>query len=101
MSNDDAVGCHRVEIQRRVEQRLALRNARRRDADVHRVGGESFGREFERCACACRGFEEKIYYRLPAERRNFLNLAIRDLTEIFCGVENADDVRGGKISYPE
>ena len=53
MADDDAVGRHRIEIQRRVEQRFAFRDTRRRNADIDGIRRKTFGGEFEtECASA-------------------------------------------------
>jgi hypothetical protein len=70
---------HGVEIQSRVEQRLALGQSGRGDADVDGVGGQTFGGELERRARAGRGFEKKIDDGFAAQGRDFFDLAVGDL----------------------
>ena len=48
MAHDDRVGPHRVEVARRVEQRLALGDAAGRDGETDDVGAHAFGGDLER-----------------------------------------------------
>ena len=89
VADDDHVDPHRLEIARRVDERLALRDARARRGDVHRVGRQPLLGELERDARARRRLEEQVDDRRAAQRRHLLDRALADLLERLGGVENA------------
>ena len=92
MPQHDEVGGHRLEVAERVEQRLALHEARRRRREVQRVGGEPLFRDLERRARAGRRLDEEIDDGLAAQRRDLLDLTRRDVGEPLGGVEDQRDL---------
>ena len=91
MTNDDAIGRHRFEVSRGVEQSLAFGDAGGRDADVHGVGRQAFGGDFERSSRSGRRFEEEIDDGAPAECRDFFDLAFGNVAKRFGGIEQVRD----------
>ena len=69
----DHVGRHRLEVQRGVDQRLALHHARGGDRDVQRVGAQPLLGDLERRARARARLEEQVDDGLAAQRRHFLD----------------------------
>ena len=88
VADHDHVDPHRLEIARRVDERLALRHARPRRGDVHRVGRQALFGELERDARARRRLEEQVDDRRAAQRRHLLDRPLADLLERLGGVEN-------------
>ncbi len=95
------VGGHRVEVPRRVEQRLALDGRRRRARDVDRVGRQPLGRDLERRARAGRRLEEQVDDRLAPQRRHLLDGPLVDLQEPVAEIEQHGDLRGGERLHPQ
>ncbi len=76
MAHHDDVGPHRVQRHRRIDQRLALFDARSRDRHVHDVGAKTLAGQFEGRLGPCRSLEEEVDQRPPAQGRAlFLDLA--------------------------
>src|SRR5437667_964361 len=100
MAYHDHVDPHRLEVARRVDQRLALGYGRAARRDVHRVGRQPLLREFERDAGARRCFKEEVDDRLAAQRGHLLDRALGDFLERFGGVENEPDLLGGHVLEP-
>jgi hypothetical protein len=88
VADDDHVDLHGLEVPRRVDQRLALRHARPRARDAHRVGAHALLGELERDARARARLEEQVDDRLPAERRDLLDRPLAHLAERQRGVEH-------------
>ena len=88
VADHDHVDPHRLEIARRVDERLALDDARARRGDVDRVGREPLLGELERDARARRRLEEQVDDRRAAQRRHLLDRPLADLLERLGGVEN-------------
>jgi len=61
------------------------------DVEIDDVGGKSLRRDLERRAGTRRGFEEQVEYRLAAQQRYFLYLALGDGKKGVRGVEDAHD----------
>ena len=66
MADDDRVGSHRLEVPRRVRQRLALAGARGGGADVDGVRREAFRGDLERGASARAHLVEQVDHRFAA-----------------------------------
>src|SRR6266849_633141 len=92
VAQDDHVGRHRLDVHRRVGQRLALQDARGRDGDVERVGAEPLLRDFERRPRPGARLVEQVDDRLPAQRRHLLDRPLPDLAHRFRGVEDEIDL---------
>src|SRR6266852_2799769 len=88
VAQDDHVGRHRLDVHRRVGQRLAFQDARCRDGDVERVGAEPLLRDLERRARPRARLVEQVDDRLPAQRRHLLDRPLPDLAHRFRGVED-------------
>src|SRR5664279_1114165 len=101
MPYHDDIGTHRVQRHRRVEQSLALFDARRRHGHVHDIGTEALAGKLEGRLRAGRGLEKQVDESPPAQGCTFfLDLAgyfHRSLGEI----EENYDVLGGKPLDPE
>ena len=92
MTDDNRVGRHRLQVQRRVDQSLALDYAGGRSRDIDRVGGQTLRRDFETRAGARGRLEEEIDHGLPAQRRDFFDLSLIYIAESFGGVEDEIDL---------
>ena len=96
VAHHDHVGRHRLEVPRRVEQRLALGRRRRRARDVDRVGRQPLGGDLERRARARRRLEEEVDDRLAAQGRHLLDRPLVDLEEPVAEIEQHGDLRGAE-----
>src|SRR5258708_31896020 len=92
VTNDDHIDSHRLEVSRRVHERLTLADTRARGCDVHRVRRKSLLGELEGDARARRCFEEEIDDRGSAQRRNLLDRALADLLERLGSIEDETDL---------
>src|SRR5690606_28884483 len=92
VTDHDHVDPHRLEIARRVDERLALLHAGSRGRDVHGICGQPLLGELERDACARRRLEEQVDDRLAAQHRHLLDRALADLLERLGGVEDRADL---------
>src|SRR2546423_9566552 len=92
MSDDDHVDAHRLQVSRRVDERLAFLHAGAGRRDVYGVGRQSLLRELERNPRSRRRFEEQIDDRGAAQRRHLLDCAFTDLFEWLRRVENELDL---------
>ena len=92
---------HRLDVHRRVDQRLALDDARRADGDVERVGAEALLGDLERRARARARLEEQVDDGAAAQRRHLLDRALADFLHRFGGVEDQHDLLGAEIGDAE
>ena len=95
VADDDHVDPHRLEVARRVDQRLALATPTSRAAATFTVSArEALLGELEGDARARRRLEEEVDDRLAAQRRHLLDRPLGDFLERLGGVED----RGGSAS---
>src|SRR6266705_1582012 len=86
-----AIRFHRIQVENRIEKRLALFQAGRFRLQVHRVRAEP------RCGCskadsrACRRFEKRQRHRLPAQRCQFFQGMLLNFLEGFALVEKKSE----------
>ena len=97
MAQHDHVRRHRLEIERRVSQRLAFHHARRSDGDVQRVGAQPLLRDFKRGAGARARLEEQVDDGLAAQRRHLLDRPRADFLHRLGGVQHERDFRSGQV----
>ena len=96
VADDDDVGAVGVERQQRVLERLALLHRRAARLERDRVRREPLGRELERRRRPRRGLEEDAQHGAAAQRRQLLDLALRDRLEARGELEQALDRRRGR-----
>src|SRR5213594_1698883 len=100
MADHHHVDPHRLEVFRRVDERLPLLHGAAGRGHVHRVRRESFLGELEGDAGAGGGFEEEVDDRLAAERRDLLDGTLRHLLERLRGIEDEADLIRGEVLEP-
>src|SRR5690606_29196647 len=93
----DHVDPHRLQIARRVDQRLALLQARAVARHVDRVRAQPLLRELEGDARAGRRLEEEVDDRLAAQDRDLLDRPLADLLERLGRVQDRADLRGREL----
>ena len=91
VAQHDHVGSHRLQAQRRIHQRLALHDARRRGRNTQRVGAQSLLRDFERHPSPRARLKEHIDDGLAPERRYLLDWPGPDLLHHFRRIEDKHD----------
>src|SRR6185312_9956727 len=99
MPHDDRVGPHRLQGERRVLQRLALRDARSTGPEVDHVRRQPLRRELEADPCAGRVLEEEVDDGAPAQRRHLLDHPGADLPERSRRVQDPRDVVPRKVVH--
>ena len=93
----DHVRRHRFEVERGVDQRLALGDARGRDRDAQGVGAEPLLGDLERHARPRARLEEQVDDGAAAQRRHLLDRARADFLHRLGGVEDQDDLLGREL----
>ncbi len=88
----DHVRVQGLQDHRRILERLALLQARRRGAHVHHVGTHPHGRQFERNPRPRARLHEKIHERLASQRRHLLQISFANPLESLRGVQNQPDL---------
>src|SRR5688500_18005098 len=96
MPDNHHVDSHGFQVSRRIDERLALRDARARRCDVDRIGAETLLCKLERDPRSRRALEEKIDNGGPAKRRHFLDRSFADFLERLGGVQNQEDLLARK-----
>ena len=89
VADDHDVGPHRLDVLGRVDERLALGEARDAGGEVLGVGREPLGRQAEAGPGPRRVLEEEVEDDPALERRDLLAAPGRDLGERLGGVEDA------------
>jgi len=103
VADDDSVGAHGVERDRRVDQRLTLLHARLRGMHVDDIGTQALARDFETQQRARRIFEEGVDHgeprkhilvlgRLPVERNPLFGLVEQKQDFVPFELADADQV---------
>ena len=101
MAHHDNVGPHRVQRHRRIDQRLALLDARGCDRHVHDVGAKTLAGQFEGRLGPSRSLEKEVDQSPSAQGRAlFLDLA-RHFDRRLGEIEKKADVLRGKPLDPE
>ena len=100
-ANDDQIGLHRLQVERRIDQRLALGERRSRDREVDVVGRQPLLGDLEARPRAGRRLEEQIDDRLAAQRRHLLDRPSRHLAEALGRVQNQRNLVCREARDPE
>ena len=95
------VGPHGLDVLGRVDERLALGQARDAGGEVLRVGREPLGRQAEAGPRAGRVLEEQVEDDPARQRGDLLAAPGRDLGERLGRVEDADDLLARQVFQPE
>ena len=101
VADDHHVGPHRLDVLGRVDERLALGEARDARGEVLGVGREPLGGQAEAGAGAGRVLEEEVEDDPPLERGDLLAAAGRDLGERLGRVEDARISSRREVLEPE
>ena len=91
----------RLEIARGVLERFAFSQTGSARRDVDYVRAQPNRGQLKRGPGSCARFDKKIYQRLPAQRRNLLDLARTDFFERIGRLENESDFLGRQFAQPE
>ena len=101
VAQDDGVGPQRLEVAQRVEQRLALRDARGLQRDVDDVGAESLARDLERGPCSRRRLEEDVDHRASVKDARVLHVVAGRRDHLSGAVEHVENVLARELGDAE